>query len=142
MHLVFYFFSMVALFLFLVIVKAYNPEKKSSYLHQLQYLYIPKQYSFFLIPLIFSMAGFPPLYGFFTKYFLLLETLNASGILFVALVLILNIISSFYYLRLVKNIFFTVSSDEKIELQSSTQPNLYNVSFTIFAIIVTILGGG
>lgn len=114
LHLVFYFLSTGALFLFLIGVKLYNNDTKSTFIHQLQYLYIPKAYALFLIPVVFSMAGFPPLFGFFTKYFLLLETFNTSGISFVILVLLLNILSAFYYFRLIKNTFF-FSLDKEVE---------------------------
>jgi len=56
--------------------------------------------------LMFSTAGIPPLAGFFSKFYILSATI-ASGYLFFALVaIIFSVVSAFYYLRIVKIIYF------------------------------------
>lgn len=49
-----------------------------------------------------SMAGIPPLAGFFGKYYLLLHTQEQglSGLVIVGLVT--SLVSAYYYLRIVK----------------------------------------
>lgn len=139
MHLSFYFLSMIALFLYIIVAKVYNLELKISYIHQLQYLKLPLFYRILLVPLLFSMMGFPPFFGFFTKYFLLLETLNSVGLFFMLLVLILNIISSFYYFRLIKNIFFFTESEIETSKIKINNTGIYITSSIFFILIVTII---
>ena len=55
---------------------------------------------------IFSMAGIPPLVGFFAKQMVLSSAIQ-EGYMFVSIVAILaSVISAAYYLRIVKFIFF------------------------------------
>lgn len=141
MHLIFYFISNIALFMFLIVIKTHNIEKELMFIHQLQHAYIPKVYAFFLIPIIFSMAGFPPLMGFFTKYFLLLEVFSEFGPLYVLIILFLNIISTFYYFRIIKNIFFFDSGRLKIETRSILPTNFWNIVTAVFLICSGVLAG-
>ena len=60
---------------------------------------------------LFSMAGVPPLAGFFSKYLVLLSAIS-NGLYLVAFVAILfSVVGSFYYLRLIKWMFFKDSTD-------------------------------
>lgn len=60
---------------------------------------------------LFSMAGIPPLAGFFSKYLILLSAIN-NNLYFVAFIaIIFSVIASFYYLRLIRWLFFKDSSD-------------------------------
>lgn len=55
---------------------------------------------------LFSMAGFPPLIGFFTKFNIFLTALESS-MYFVAILSILSsVVSTFYYIRIIKVICF------------------------------------
>ena len=62
--------------------------------------------SLVLALVLFSMAGIPPLAGFFGKSLLLLSAFRAGKHCLVILGLVMNVISAFYYLRIVKCIFF------------------------------------
>jgi NADH-quinone oxidoreductase subunit N len=55
---------------------------------------------------LFSMAGVPPLAGFFGKFFLLFSAFRAGNHSLVVVGLVANVVSTFYYLRLVKCLFF------------------------------------
>lgn len=60
---------------------------------------------------LFSMAGIPPLAGFFSKYLILLSVFN-QHLYFLAFVAILfSVVASFYYIRLIKWMYFRNSSD-------------------------------
>jgi len=52
------------------------------------------------------MAGIPPLAGFFGKFFLFLAVFQTGELAIVVIALFTNIISTFYYLKLIKHIFF------------------------------------
>jgi len=59
-------------------------------------------YSILLTVILFSMAGIPPLAGFFGKYFLFLTIFQAKGYLLVICGLFSSVISAYYYLRIIK----------------------------------------
>jgi NADH-quinone oxidoreductase subunit N len=56
--------------------------------------------------LIFSMSGIPPLGGFFVKLDVLIALLESSRLYTNAILLFFTVASFFYYLRVVKIIFF------------------------------------
>jgi NADH-quinone oxidoreductase subunit N len=55
---------------------------------------------------LLSMAGIPPLIGFFGKFFLTLAAFKAGSHSLVVLAVIMNVVSTFYYLRIIKCMFF------------------------------------
>lgn len=55
---------------------------------------------------IFSLSGIPPFGGFFVKYEIFYSMINSSLFYFAYILLILTVVSFFYYLRLIKIIFF------------------------------------
>lgn len=65
--------------------------------------------SFSLI--LFSIAGIPPLAGFFSKYLILLEALNNNLIGLAIIGVIASSIAIFYYIRIIKWMFFKDSTD-------------------------------
>lgn len=66
--------------------------------------------SFSLFILLFSIAGIPPLLGFYGKLFLFAFTLKAKMYWLTILFVIFSVISVFYYIRLVKIIYFNRST--------------------------------
>ena len=62
--------------------------------------------SFCTFILLFSIAGIPPLLGFYSKLFLFLFTLQSKMYFLTILFIIFSVISVFYYIRLVKIIYF------------------------------------
>lgn len=62
--------------------------------------------AFIMLLIMFSLAGVPPLLGFYAK-FLILQNVVAAGYPKLAIVaLIFSVIGSFYYLRVIKNMYF------------------------------------
>lgn len=51
---------------------------------------------------MFSMAGIPPLAGFFGKYYLILHAQEQNLYLIVIFALLTSLISAYYYLRIIK----------------------------------------
>lgn len=62
--------------------------------------------AFIMLLVMLSLAGVPPLLGFYAK-FLILQNLVAIGYpMLAALALLFSVIGSFYYLRVIKNMYF------------------------------------
>jgi len=67
--------------------------------------------------IVFSMSGIPPLGGFFVKLDVLVALLDSSRFYVNYILLIFTVASFFYYLRIIKIIFF---DSEKITLKATT----------------------
>jgi NADH-ubiquinone oxidoreductase chain 2 len=52
--------------------------------------------------LLFSFAGIPPFAGFYSKMFVLFSGINSGLIFFSIVILVLNIVGCFYYIRFIK----------------------------------------
>jgi NADH-quinone oxidoreductase subunit N len=90
---------------------------------------------FSLSVLMFSSAGIPPLAGFFVKYSVLAILIQNENHSLAIIAVIASVIASFYYLRIIKNIYF----DEASEAFIATSKNTINI-FLKFLILISILG--
>lgn len=70
-------------------------------------------YSFLLTLVIFSMAGIPPLAGFFGKYYLLISAFNSQLYFLVFIGLLTSLLSTYYYLSIIKKMLFENSSQSE-----------------------------
>ncbi len=61
--------------------------------------------------MMFSMAGIPPLAGFFGKYFVFVAAINAGLVPLAVIGVLASVIGAFYYLRLIKIMYFDESLD-------------------------------
>ena len=62
--------------------------------------------AFFLAMLLFSLAGIPPLAGFFAKFYVFLAAINA-GLFWLAIIgVVTSVIGAYYYLTIVKIMYF------------------------------------
>jgi NADH-quinone oxidoreductase subunit N len=81
--------------------------KPIKYLTDLSNIYtINKLLAFIIILNIFSLAGIPPLAGFFSKLFIFFSAIKNNYFSLVFFGIFISIISSFYYLKIIKIIFF------------------------------------
>lgn len=92
---------MLTLIFIITILEGINLSK-NSYIVEIQNKEITLLESAFLIILILSLAGIPPLSGFMTKWLLFVSLLNSNYIFFSLVCLIFSFIAAFYYLRLIK----------------------------------------
>jgi NADH-quinone oxidoreductase subunit N len=67
--------------------------------------------AFFLAMLLFSMAGVPPLAGFFAKFYVFLAAIKAGLYLLSVIGVLASVIGAYYYLAIVKLMYF----DEPVE---------------------------
>ena len=81
--------------------------KPIKYLTDLSNLYESNKLLCIIIIInIFSLAGIPPLGGFFSKFFIFLSAIKHNFFNLVFFSIIISILSSFYYLKIVKIIIF------------------------------------
>ena len=65
-----------------------------------------KGLAFVFAMLMFSMAGIPPLAGFFAKYFVFLAAVNAGLYALAIIGVVTSVVGAYYYLRIVKIMYF------------------------------------
>jgi NADH-quinone oxidoreductase subunit N len=63
---------------------------------------------------IFSLAGIPPLAGFFSKFFIFYSGIKNGYFSLIFFAIIISIISSFYYLKIIKIIYFEKKLKKKL----------------------------
>ena len=62
--------------------------------------------SFSLLIILFSLAGIPPLAGFFAKFYIFVAVIDQSMYFLAIVGLLSSVIAAFYYLRIIKVIYF------------------------------------
>jgi NADH-quinone oxidoreductase subunit N len=62
--------------------------------------------AFFFAMLLFSLAGIPPLAGFFAKYFVFLAAIKAGLYTLAVIGVVTSVVGAFYYLTIVKIMYF------------------------------------
>ena len=86
--------------------------------------------SFSLLIVLFSLAGIPPLAGFFAKFYVFLAVIEQSMYFLAIVGLLATVVAAFYYLRIIKIIYF---DPEKEEYETS-----HNLGLKITLAISTI----
>ena len=69
-------------------------------------VYINPLLAIILTLLLFSMAGIPPMAGFFAKFIILFTAIKSNIHSLIIFIILLNCLACFYYLRLIKIIYF------------------------------------
>jgi NADH-quinone oxidoreductase subunit N len=90
--------------------------------------------SFCLLALLFSLAGIPPLAGFFAKFYIFMAVIKAEMYTLAIMGLITTVISAFYYLRIIKIIYF----DESKEMFEMDQNFGLRISLVLSTIIILV----
>ncbi len=62
--------------------------------------------------MLFSLAGIPPLAGFFAKFYIFMAVIEKSMYFLAIVGLLSTVVAAFYYLRLIKIIYFDKPKDE------------------------------
>ena len=78
-------------------------------------------YSLCIAILMFSMSGIPPFAGFFGKFYIFVSALEAGLIYLAILGVIASVIAAFYYLRIIKVIYFDAILSEKFHSNISSK---------------------
>jgi NADH-quinone oxidoreductase subunit N len=89
-----------------------------------------------LTVLVLSLAGVPPLSGFWAKFFVFMTGYKAGAIWLVAVAVIMTIVSLYYYLGFLKAMWMNpASSTEPVET-----PRAMNVTLIVTTVLVLLLG--
>jgi NADH-quinone oxidoreductase subunit N len=76
--------------------------------------------AFFLAMLLFSLAGIPPLAGFFAKFYVFLAAIKAGLFMLAVIGVLTSVVGAYYYLAIVKIMYF----DEPVKGFQSMPPIL------------------
>ncbi len=68
--------------------------------------------SFSLLIILFSLAGIPPLAGFFAKFYIFMAVIEVEMYALAIIGLLSTVISAFYYLRIIKIIYFETEKEK------------------------------
>ena len=93
-------------------------------------------HAFLMMIVMFSMAGVPPTLGFYAKFTVLQAALQAGFIWFVVFAVLMAAIGAFYYLRIVKLMYF----DEPIDNTPINPATDMNLVLSINALGLLVLG--
>ena len=86
-----------------------------------------------MLVFLFSLAGIPPFAGFFAKFFILSASINEGLYLLSVIAVISSVIAAFYYLSVIKNMFFNESKNELL----SDNNKLCSFIFIFSALVLT-----
>ncbi len=65
-----------------------------------------------LLIVLFSLAGIPPLAGFFAKFYIFMSVIEQSMYFLAIIGLLSTVVAAFYYLRLIKIIYFDAAKEK------------------------------
>ena len=75
-------------------------------------------FAFGFLIILFSLAGIPPLAGFFAKFYIFLSVIEAKMYTLAIIGLVTTVVSAFYYLRIIKIIYFDSARDQYDEVNN------------------------
>ena len=67
--------------------------------------------AFLLAMLLFSLAGIPPLAGFFAKFYVFLAAIHSGLYVLAVIGVLLSVVGAYYYLRIVKIMYFDAPAE-------------------------------
>ncbi len=67
--------------------------------------------AFLFAMLMFSMAGIPPLAGFFAKFYVFFAAVEAGLVVLAVIAVLASVVGAFYYLRIIKVMYFDEPQD-------------------------------
>ena len=91
-----------------------------------------------LMIMMFSMAGIPPLAGFFGKWYVFLAAVNAGLVPLAVVGVVMSVVGTFYYLRIIKIMYFE-ETDEPLDTDMPTA-NKMVLGVSIAMILLFFLG--
>ena len=93
-----------------------------------------------MMVVMFSMAGIPPLAGFFAKWYVFLAAVNAGLVPLAIIGVLTSVVGAFYYLRIIKLMYFE-DGDAPLD-EGMTRQNRLVLLVSLAFIILLFLGIG
>jgi NADH-quinone oxidoreductase subunit N len=93
-------------------------------------------YALMMLILMFSMAGIPPLVGFYAKLTVIKSVVDINLISVSLVAVVMSVIGAYYYLRIIKVMYF----DKAIQYEKLQAPVDMRVMFSVNALTVFALG--
>lgn len=93
--------------------------------------------AFFLAMLLFSLAGIPPLAGFFAKFYVFLAAIQAELYALAVIGVLASVVGAYYYLLIVKIMYFDDPAREFVPMSGKLKAVLgvtgvFNILFFVF----------
>ena len=93
-------------------------------------------FALLMLAIMLSMAGVPPFIGFYAKLFILQQVISAGFITIAVIAVVFAVISSYYYLQVVKSMYFEDSNNEI----TITAPMDMKLILSINAVLILVVG--
>jgi NADH-quinone oxidoreductase subunit N len=94
-------------------------------------------YAFLMMVLMFSLAGLPPTAGFYAKLAVLSSAVAAGQVWLAVAAVVLSLVGAFYYLRIVKLMYFDEPKDASALAAGSTP---FRVLLSANGLALVVLG--
>ena len=93
--------------------------------------------AFFLAMLLFSMAGVPPLAGFFAKFYVFLAAIKAGLYILAVIGVLASVVGAYYYLAIVKIMYFDEPAEDFYSMPDELKVvlgicGLFNILFFVY----------
>jgi NADH-quinone oxidoreductase subunit N len=92
--------------------------------------------AYILALLMFSMSGIPPLAGFFGKFAVFQAAMDAHLYVLAVIGVLTSVVSAFYYLRIIKIMFFDAPSERYDDVMSKGRQAVLALSFAFIALFI------
>jgi multicomponent Na+:H+ antiporter subunit D len=87
-----------------------------------------------------SMVGFPPAVGFFSKWYLVLGSVDAGNWFFVAVILISSLLNAVYFFRVLEKVYASPPGDDAAVNTAVDPPRSMLAPMIILAVSIIVLG--
>jgi NADH-quinone oxidoreductase subunit N len=99
--------------------------------------------AFLLAVILFSLAGIPPLAGFFAKFYVFMAAIEAELYWLAVIGVLASVVGAYYYLRIVKIMYFDepAESFERMPVELKVVLGLSGVFILVYVLIAGPIGG-
>lgn len=96
---------------------------------------------------LFSIAGIPPLIGFFAKQMVLYSSTHAGYYFLSIICIICSVISASYYLKIIKVLYFSsffktsdtsVNLENEVTIKNNGVSNVHSLSISVLTMVITL----
>ncbi|NYT27103.1 NADH-quinone oxidoreductase subunit NuoN [Candidatus Thiodubiliella endoseptemdiera] len=94
-------------------------------------------FALMMLIIMLSMAGVPPFIGFYAKLFILQQVISAGMLTIAIIAVIFAVISAYYYLQIIKSMYFEDANNDKITISAPMDMRLV---LSINAVLILVIG--